>query len=127
MVDANLRLVAWNQRYEELFDYPHDMVAVGRPIEDLIRYNAQRGWLVTDDVERSVARRLQFMRAGHAAHRTSASCPNGTVLEIRGNPMPGGGFVTSYSDVTALQARAARAAGRQRHRSRSASTNARAS
>ena len=99
VVDDNLKLVAWNQRYKTLFDYPNDLVAIGRPIEDLIRYNVQRGWLVTDDVERSIARRLQFMRAG-AAYIHEREMPNGIVLEMRGNPMPGGGFVTSYSDVT---------------------------
>jgi Na+/proline symporter/signal transduction histidine kinase len=100
VVDANLCLVAWNQRYQQLFDYPSGMVAVGRPIEDLIRYNATRGWVVSADVDAAVARRLAFMRAGKP-HSHERELPNGTVLEILGNPMPGGGFVTSYFDVTA--------------------------
>jgi Na+/proline symporter/signal transduction histidine kinase len=102
VVDANLCLVAWNQRYQQLFDYPHGMVAVGRPIEDLIRYNATRGWVVSRDVDAAVARRLGFMRDGKA-HSHERELPNGIVLEILGNPMPGGGFVTSYSDVTAYK------------------------
>jgi PAS domain S-box-containing protein len=102
VVDANLCLVAWNQRYERLFGYPPGMVVVGRPIEDLIRYNATRGWVVSADVDAAVARRLEFMRAGKA-HSHERELPNGTVLEILGNPMPGGGFVTSYSDVTAYK------------------------
>ena len=102
VVDANHCLVAWNRRYQQLFDYPSAMIAVGRPIEDLIRYNATRGWLVTADVEAAVARRLSFMRTGKA-HSHERELPNGTVLEILGNPMPGGGFVTSYSDVTAYK------------------------
>jgi signal transduction histidine kinase/CheY-like chemotaxis protein len=99
VVDANLCLVAWNQRYQQLFNYPPGMVAVGRPIEDLIRFNAARGWLGSPDVDAAVARRLSFMRAGKA-HSHERELPDGTVLEILGNPMPGGGFVTSYSDVT---------------------------
>ena len=102
VVDANLCLVAWNQRYQELFNYPPGMVTVGRPIEDLFRHNAMRGWLVSADVDAAVARRLSFMRAGKA-HSHERELPNGTVLEILGNPMPGGGFVTSYSDVTAYK------------------------
>jgi len=100
VVDANLSLVAWNQRYQQLFDYPAGLVAVGRPIQDLIRYNATRGWVVSADVEAAVERRLAFMRAGKP-HSHERELPNGTVFEILGNPMPGGGFVTSYSDVTA--------------------------
>ncbi len=102
VVDANLCLVAWNQRYQRLFSYPPGMVALGRPIEDLIRYNATRGWLVSPDVDAAVARRLSFMRAGKA-HSHERELPDGTVVEILGNPMPGGGFVTSYSDVTAYK------------------------
>jgi len=42
------------------------------------------------------------MRAGKA-HAHERELPNGTVLAILGNPMPGGGFVTSYSDITAYK------------------------
>ena len=102
VVDSNLCLVAWNHRYERLFNYPPGMVSVGRPIEDLIHFNATRGWLISTDVSAAVARRLEFMRAGKA-YSHERELPNGVVLEIVGNPMPGGGFVTSYSDVTAYK------------------------
>jgi signal transduction histidine kinase/CheY-like chemotaxis protein len=100
VVDAELRLVAWNPRYLELFHYPPSLVTVGRPIEELMRYNASQGLLGGGNLEAAVRRRLAHMRAGHA-HSHERELPDGTVLEILGNPMPGGGFVTSYSDVTA--------------------------
>ena len=99
VVDSEQRLVAWNRRYIELFHYPPDLVAVGRPIESLMRYNAARGLLASADVEHAIRRRLDFMRAG-SAYTHERALPDGTVLEIRGNPMPGGGFVSTYSDVT---------------------------
>ncbi|TXH02559.1 MAG: hybrid sensor histidine kinase/response regulator [Nevskiaceae bacterium] len=99
VVDADLRLVAWNQRYVELFGYPPGLIAVGRPIEDVVRFNAERGLLGEGDTQEQVTRRLEHMRAGHA-YRHQRALPDGTVLEIRGNPMPGGGFVTSYSDIS---------------------------
>jgi Na+/proline symporter/signal transduction histidine kinase len=107
VVDAELRLVAWNRRYVELFDYPPELVVIGRPIEELIRCNARRGLLAAADVEQSIRRRLDFMRAG-SAYTHERALPDGTVLEIRGNPMPGGGFVSTYSDVT-LRKRSQRA------------------
>jgi len=100
VVDAKQRLVAWNQRYRAIFGYPPELVSVGRPIEDLIRFNAQRGWLVTNDIEEGIQRRLEHMRGGQG-YVHERTMPGGTVLEMRGNPLPGGGFVTSYSDVTA--------------------------
>ena len=50
-------------------------------------------------VETQVQRRLQHLRAGtpHVFERVRAS---GQVIEMRGQPLDGGGYVTSYSDVT---------------------------
>lgn len=107
VVDKDFKLVAWNRHYLELFGYPAELVSVGRPIEDLVRYNARKGLIEDRDIETAVARRIAHMRDGHA-YTHERALPDGTVLEIRGNPMPGGGFVTSYSDVTAYkQAQAA--------------------
>lgn len=103
VVDKELRLVAWNRRYIELLDYPEGLISVGRPIEDVFRYNGRRGLLGGDgDAEEMIARRLAHMRAGDVYVR-ERELPDGTVIETRGNPMPGGGFVTSYFDVTAYK------------------------
>lgn len=103
VVDRDLQLVAWNERYIEIFDYPAGLIVVGRPIEEVVRYNAERGLLSGhDDSEDAVRRRLEHMRRGHA-YTHQRELPSGMVVEIRGNPMPGGGFVTSYSDVTDYQ------------------------
>lgn len=103
VVDADLKLIAWNRRYIELFGYPDTLVRAGTPIAELIRHNIRRGLLGGDDEETLVQRRLEHLRAGKVyAHERSL--PNGTVIEIRGNPMPDGGFVTSYADITAYKA-----------------------
>lgn len=99
VVDAEMRLVAWNRRYMEMFGYPDDSVYVGRPIADLIRYNAERGECGAGDIETHVAKRLQHMRAG-TAHVYQRVRADGSVLEMRGQPLPGGGFVTTFTDVT---------------------------
>jgi Na+/proline symporter/signal transduction histidine kinase len=99
VVDAELRLVAWNKRYLKLFEYPPGMVTVGRPIEELMRYNASKGLLRSANIEEAMRRRLEHMRAGHA-YTHERELPDDSVLEIQGNPMPGGGFVTTYADVT---------------------------
>lgn len=103
MVDADMRLVAWNQRYIELLDYPSELVTVGKPIAELIRFNVQRG-LITDNVddqkqEKLISKRLAYMRQGNN-HHLQRKMPSGIVLEIRGQAMPGGGFVSTFSDIT---------------------------
>lgn len=100
IVDAELRLLAWNRRYVEIFRYPAELMQVGRPIEDLFRYNAKRGLLGDGrDDDEAIRRRLEHLRAG-TPYQHERERPDGTVLEIRGNPLPGGGFVTSYADIT---------------------------
>ena len=102
VVDRDMCLVAWNRRYQKLFGYPDGMLYVGRSVGDLIRYNAwhgELGPLDTDEIEVEIAKRIAYMRAGspHVSERVRAS---GQVLELRGQPLAGGGYVTSYSDVT---------------------------
>lgn len=102
VVDAEGRLVAWNGRYQELFNYPAGMLYVGRPIVDLIRYNVDRGELgelAPAQVEEQVRKREAFLRSG-SAYRAQRMRRNGQVLESRGMPMEGGGFVTTFTDVT---------------------------
>src|SRR5690606_31842981 len=99
VVDQSLRLVAWNHRYLELFGYPEGLIYVGRPIADLIRYNAERGLCGPGDAEHHVIKRLYWMRQG-TAHTSERLFPNGRVIELIGNPMPGGGFVMSFTDIT---------------------------
>ncbi|MET1077435.1 MAG: PAS domain-containing hybrid sensor histidine kinase/response regulator [Pseudomonas sp.] len=99
VVDQALNLVAWNHRYLQLFDYPEGLIRVGRPIADIIHYNAQRGLCGPGDADAHVERRLHWMRQGRA-HTSERLFPNGRVIELIGNPMPGGGFVMSFTDIT---------------------------
>lgn len=99
VVDAQMRLVAWNRRYQELFDYPDGMLYVGRPVADLLRWNAERGEMGQGEIDLQVERRMEHLRAGtpHVFERVRA---NGQVIEMLGRALPGGGYVTSYSDIT---------------------------
>lgn len=99
VVDADMRLVAWNRRYVELFQYPPELVRAGRPIADLIRYNAARGWCGPGDPEGHVEKRLAHMRAG-SMHLSERRRSDGRVIEVRGQPLPDGGFVSTFNDVT---------------------------
>jgi len=100
VVDADLRLVTWNRRYQQMFDYPEGMLYVGRPVADLIRYNASRGLLgPTADVEAEVEKRLGFLRHG-APHVYVRERGNGRVIESRGEPLPGGGYVMTFNDIS---------------------------
>jgi signal transduction histidine kinase/CheY-like chemotaxis protein/PAS domain-containing protein len=99
VVDASQRLIGWNRRYVELMDYPDGMVHVGESVAELIRFNAQRGRFGDGDSEAHVAKRVKFLRDG-SAYKYQSTFPDGKVIEIRGQPMSDGGFVTTYTDIT---------------------------
>lgn len=99
VVDQQMRLVAWNRTYIEMFNYPEGMICVGRPVEEIFRHNAIKGEYGPGDNNDQVKQRLQVLRAGKP-HSYERFRPDGTVLEVKGNPMPNGGYVNTYMDIT---------------------------
>lgn len=99
VVDQQMRMVAWNKRYLEFFEYPDDYVRAGRPVADLIRFNLERIGCHAEELDVEVAKRINYLKQG-SPHNFERYRPEGRVLEVSGNPMPGGGFVTSYTDIT---------------------------
>ncbi len=92
------RLVAWNRHFQEMFDLPDDLLEQHHTYEEHLSFLAARGdfgsgreaeeqlrVLVTSTDKPSVYERMR---------------PDGRMLEIRRNPVPDGGFVLMFSDIT---------------------------
>ncbi|WP_017670335.1 PAS domain-containing hybrid sensor histidine kinase/response regulator [Blastomonas sp. AAP53] len=99
VVDSEMNLVAWNSQYLDIFGYPPALVQVGAPIAELIRYNARLGDFGSEDIEHHVDKRLGHMRRGQP-HSFERQRKDGRVIKTVGGPMPGGGYVTSFTDIT---------------------------
>lgn len=100
MFDRDLRLIAFNQRFVELLGFEELISRNPAPtMEEFARYNTERGEYGEVDVETTVAELLERARRP-VAHLFERVRPNGRVLEVRGQPLPEGGFVTIYTDVT---------------------------
>ena len=99
VVDQQLRLVAWNRRYLEMFEYPEGLVCIGRPAVDIFNYNAKMGEYGPGDITAHVDKRISILTSGKS-HSYIRYRQDGTVLEVQGNPMPGGGYVNTYLDIT---------------------------
>lgn len=98
--DQNLMIVLWNETFVRLIRLPDELLVAGQTnIEDMLRYNAARGEYGAGNVEEIVAKRLEIirLRLPHVFERTTL---DGRTLEIRGSPLPNGGFVTTYVDIT---------------------------
>lgn len=102
IVDGDLNLVAWNKRYVDLFKYPPELLYVGCPIAPLIRFNVEKGLTGPGDIDQQVTRRLNFLKQG-SSHSSERQHSNGTVISIQGNPLPDGGFVMLFTDITAYR------------------------
>jgi PAS domain S-box-containing protein len=98
MFDDAPRLVAWNRKFQEMLDVPDDMLAERRTYADYIRYLAIRGEYGPDVDPEAQLRHFQ-QRAGehYVLERTR---PDGRIIEVRYNPVPSGGFVLIFSDIT---------------------------
>ena len=100
VLDQNLNLIAWNAKFKELLDFPDELFADGAPtLARFIRFNALRGDYGPGDpdaITAAAVERAQEM----VPHVFERSRPDGTVLEIRGTPLSGGGFVTIYTDIS---------------------------
>jgi signal transduction histidine kinase/DNA-binding response OmpR family regulator/HAMP domain-containing protein len=97
MFDSNLRLTAWNRQLATLLELSDFFLNSKPSFSEYIRYLAERGEYGAVDVELQVQRLIASVAKHFTFERTR---PDGTVLEIRHNPLPGGGTVIIYTDIT---------------------------
>jgi signal transduction histidine kinase/putative methionine-R-sulfoxide reductase with GAF domain len=97
MFDTELRLAAWNMNFQKILDLPDSFMAQRPSLAEYVEYMAARGEYGSAELEAEIRR-----GAGDAWQETrfERTRPDGTVIEVRRNPVPGGGFVLIIGDVT---------------------------
>ena len=97
--DSELRLVHANKRLVDMFEFPPELVESGTPFTDIIRFNAERGDYGPGDVEEIVRERVERVR-NFEPNLFEYVGADGTVIEVRREPLPDGGFVSTLTDIT---------------------------
>jgi GAF domain-containing protein/nitrogen-specific signal transduction histidine kinase len=98
MFDAHQRLAAWNRNFQEMLDVSDSFLAQRPTLDDYVRLLIGRGELgQVADIEAEMVRFRARFEQQWSAERTR---PNGHILEVRNNPVPDGGAVLIYSDIT---------------------------
>jgi PAS domain S-box-containing protein len=98
--DKDLNLIAANSRFLDLVNFPRDWGKIGTPFAAFMRVNAERGEYGPGDIEQQVAERVELAKR-FEPHLFERTRPDGSIIEVRGRPIIGGGFVTTYTDITA--------------------------
>ncbi|MFE1598479.1 NahK/ErcS family hybrid sensor histidine kinase/response regulator [Methylobacterium sp. ID0610] len=97
--DRDMTLIAFNRAFADLYDLPSDMIRTGTPLEEIVRFNASRGTYGGRQADDLVRERIASFRQETGPQRLRLH-PSGRVIEIRANPLPNGGVVATYTDVT---------------------------
>lgn len=101
LFDGSQDLVACNHRFAELRDYTGEICRPGTPFRAMLEYSAARGDYGADGVG-EVERRLATF-SGVEATQIDQPTQAGLILRINIRPVPGGGMLLSYTDITDLR------------------------
>ena len=102
LLDAEHRLAAWNGRFAEMHNLPEALLAERPPLEEVVRYQVEKGYYEEElegDVESQVRARLAAADVTEPIIYEQQR-PDGVVQEVRSNPLPDGGLVRTYTDIT---------------------------
>ena len=97
--DRDLVMVVANRRFQEMLNFPDALCQPGTTMQDALRHNAAQGEYGPGDMEEQVRQRLELSRK-FLAHCFERVRPDGSIIEVSGHPLPSGGMVTTYTDVT---------------------------
>ena len=99
VLDSNLRLIAFNEKFVDLCDYPPGFIRLGMSYREITRFNIERGIHGPVDVEEFVKKRVIEKHHGKPVRR-EMKLPHGVIVEVYHEQTPGGGSVTTYTDIT---------------------------
>jgi PAS domain S-box-containing protein len=98
--DQNLNVLRINRRAREILHVSPDQFSAGEPFENLVRLNASRGgYGGAGEMEKRIASRMEKAHS-FAAFKEDQRLFNGNTVEVYGHPVPGGGYVITYTDIT---------------------------
>src|SRR3982075_1552448 len=96
--DKDTHLACWNRQFGDVLVLPHELVRIGIGLDEILRFNAEKGAFGPGDVDALVAERIAGYVGGEPFLERFAD--RGLVIEGRANRVPGGGIVMTFTDIT---------------------------
>jgi signal transduction histidine kinase len=99
VLDAAMNVRLWNERIIDLLKLPHGFIHPGLPMADILRFVGLRAGRTPETQEQRTVELLANFRQEWSMTVNNLN-PDGRVIETRRRPMPDGGVVITYADVT---------------------------
>ncbi len=97
--DKELHLVCWNRQFGEILALPPQLTRVGTALDQILRFNVERSSHDDGATDALVRERLtRYVESTEPFLERFAE--RDLVMEVRANPMPDGGIVTTFTDIT---------------------------
>jgi signal transduction histidine kinase len=98
--DDDLKLAVCNHRFQEMFGLPDHLTTPGARFDDTIRFIAASGeYGPVENIDELVQQRVD-QALDFAPHYMERERGNGQFISVEGAPLPNGGWVTVYTDIT---------------------------
>jgi signal transduction histidine kinase/DNA-binding response OmpR family regulator len=101
VVDADRMVPLCNRRAIEIMDLPPELMAVGPHFDDVLAHQWRKQEYGSDETLREIVRRGGALEQARVRERRR---PNGRMIEFRNVPLPGGGAVRTFTDITVRKA-----------------------
>ncbi|MDP2581073.1 PAS-domain containing protein [Shimia thalassica] len=101
--DSDLKLVLANKRFHDMFKLPREFNVPGADFGETIKFLAIRGeYGDIEDIEAFVQGRVDQALA-FEQHYLERLMSNGRWISVEGSPLPEGGWVAVYTDITSTK------------------------
>ena len=101
LFDADQRLIACNARYTEIYNLPPEAAEPGVTLNEVLRCRIARGSIPAVDAEVYIANRQKAVADGTLKNEVH-HLQDGRVLSVRHKPTPGGGWLTTHTDISEI-------------------------
>lgn len=98
--DVEKKLAVINQEALSLFKFPEELAQLGTRYSDIMRYFAERGDFGDGDINEIVKERVRIGHSTEPQRFLRTVVDGGRTVEVNTRPMPGGGVVSIYLDIT---------------------------
>ncbi|MGX9352616.1 PAS-domain containing protein [Shimia sp. W99] len=103
--DSDLKLVVSNERFREMFSIPDHLTQPGADFGETIRFlidHGEYGHVPTDEQDAFVAERVE-RALDFEPHYFERQRADGRWISVEGSPLPEGGWVAVYTDITSAK------------------------